>query len=95
MDDQIEQTIMERIERPGWIATRGVLQDPTGQQNPEEYAKVEAVMRDLAAQGKVKLWRLIMEQEDAELMAAAKPDLELDKELESRGAWATAKRYDD
>jgi hypothetical protein len=95
MEDNIERTIMERIERPGWIATRGVLQDPTGQQDGDEYQKVEAVMRDLAAKGKVRLWRLIMQQDNAELMAAAKLDLELDKELESKGAWATAKPYDD
>ncbi len=30
MDEKIiEKTIMDRIEAPGWVTTRGVLRDPT------------------------------------------------------------------
>jgi hypothetical protein len=90
----IEKMIMERIEKPGWTTTRAILKDPAGAGAPEEHAKIEAVMKDLAEQGKVRLWRLRLEQEkENELIAAARPDLELDKDLETRGAWAVAAPY--
>jgi hypothetical protein len=51
-------------------------------------------MKQLADEGHVRLWRLELEQEEGkELIAAAQPGLELDKDLEKRGAWAKAKPY--
>jgi hypothetical protein len=95
MDEQIEEIILDRINQPGWVATRGVLRDPRGQFPPEEIARVETVMKKLAEEGRVALWRLFIENEGAELLAAARPGLELDKDLEERGAWAKATRYEE
>ncbi len=96
MDNTIEQTILEKIDQPGWTATRGVLRDPSGKGTPEEYAEVEKVMRDLASQGKVRLWRLFLESDGGvEVMAASRLDLELDKDLEERGAWARAEALEE
>ncbi len=94
MEDNIEKAIMEKIQIPGWTASRGMLKDPTSETTQEEFRLIEDAMRSLAGQGKVRLWRLTMEQDGSEFMAAAKPDLELDKDLEERGAWAKAKPYD-
>lgn len=93
MDESIEQEIMERIKSPGWVATRGVLRDPAGELDPTEYARIEAVMKQLAEKGLVTLWRLILQNDETVLLAAARPGYELDKELEQRGAWATAEPY--
>lgn len=90
MEKEIENKIMERIQNPGWVTSRGILTDPTGQANQEEHAMVEKAMKSLADKGSVKLWTLILEADGAELIAAARPDLELDKDLERRGAWARA-----
>ena len=94
MKEDLEKAIMEKIEIPGWTASRGLLRDPTSKDTDEEYRLIEDAMRSLAGQGKVRLWRLILEQDGSELMAVAKPDLELDKDLEERGAWAKAILYD-
>ncbi len=93
MNKGIEEVIMDRIKGPGWVTTRGVLKDPSGQSNQEEVRSVEEAMKELAEKGLVKLWRLKLEYEDAVLLAAARPDLELDKDLEQRGAAAKAERY--
>jgi len=84
---------MERIHNPGWVTTRGILLDPASQADSEEHQKIEAAMRSLSDRGLVTLWRLVLEADGVELMAVARPDLELDKDLERRGAWAKAIRY--
>lgn len=94
MPQDFEKLIMERIDHPGWVTTRGVLHDPTGQAEEEDYRAVEVVMKDLAQQGKVTLWRLLLQDGEVELLAAARPHYELDKELKQREAWATAVRYE-
>ncbi|MGC8604496.1 MAG: hypothetical protein ACP5VS_12540 [Desulfomonilaceae bacterium] len=93
MKSDIEQKILERIDNPGWVTTRGIILDPSGPANFEEYRAIEAAMRSLSDKGMVVLWRLIIEANGAELMAAARPGLELDKDLERRGAWAKAVIY--
>jgi len=95
MDEKIEKIILDRIEKPGWFSTRAVLRDPRGQFSDEDLPRVEAVMKRLAEKGLVTLWRLILEQEGVELLAASRPGLELDKDLEQRGAWAKAVRYEE
>ncbi len=93
MSKSIEDTIMDRINGPGWVTTRGVLKDPSGQSNQEEVRGVEEAMKKLAERGLVTLWRLKLEYEDAVLLAAARPGLELDRDLEERGAAAKAEKY--
>jgi hypothetical protein len=93
MGKDIEEVIMDRINMPGWVTTRGVLKDPSGQSDQNEVRSVEETMKRLAAKGLVTLWRLKLEYEDAVLLAAARPGLELDKDLEERGAAAKAERY--
>jgi hypothetical protein len=93
MSKTIEEDIMERINGPGWVTTRGVLKDPSGKSNEEEVRLVEEAMKRLAEKGLLTLWRLKLEYEDAVLLAAARPGLELDKDLEQRGAAAKAERY--
>ncbi|MDA8406513.1 MAG: hypothetical protein M0T73_06620 [Deltaproteobacteria bacterium] len=93
MESDIEQKILDRIKNPGWVTTRGILLDPASPADSEESLKIQAVMRSLSDKGMVALWRLVIEADGTELMAAARPDLELDKDLERRGAWARAVRY--
>ncbi len=93
MSKSIEEAIMERINGPGWVTTRGVLKDPSGQSKEEDYTMVEEAMKRLAEKGLLTLWLLKLEYEAAELLAAARPGLELDKDLEQRGAAAKAERY--
>jgi|WetSurMetagenome_2_1015567.scaffolds.fasta_scaffold396438_2 hypothetical protein len=93
MDDKIEQSIMERIKEPGWVTTRGILLDPTGQLDTEEHRRIEAAMKRLQGRGLVALWKLTVQNDGAVLLAAARPDYQLDTELEERGAWAKAERY--
>jgi hypothetical protein len=91
MDEKmIERVILERVQAPGWVTTRGVLRDPSGEMADEESKKVEVVMKDLASKNQVTLWKLIMQDNGAELMVAARNGLELDKDLEARNAWAKA-----
>ncbi|MFH1115923.1 MAG: hypothetical protein V1792_18585 [Pseudomonadota bacterium] len=94
MDKTFEDLVMERIDRPGWVSTRGILMDPAGELDSEEHRRAEEAMKSLAARGMVTLWRLIMQDTDQEMLAAARPGFELDKDLEQRGAWAKAVRYD-
>ncbi len=93
MNKDIEEAIMERINRPGWVTTRGVLPGASGQSEEEDYRMVEEAMKRLAEEGLVTLWRLALENEPVELLAAAKPGFELDKDLEQRGAAARAQKY--
>jgi hypothetical protein len=93
MSDAIEESIMDRINSPGWVTTRGILRDPTGDLDSEEHARIEATMKSLKERGLVVLWNLIVDKDEKPLLAAARPGYELDKELEERGAWARAERY--
>ncbi len=93
MESDIEKKILDRIKNPGWVTTRGILLDPASPADSEENMNIQAVMRSLSNKGMVALWRLILEADGTELMAAARPDLELDKDLDRRGAWAKAIRY--
>jgi hypothetical protein len=94
MPHNFERMIVERLEKPGWVTTRGVLRDPTGQADPDDYTSVEEVMHDLAAKGVAALWYLILDEGGVKVLAAARPDLELDKELKRRDAAARAERYE-
>jgi len=94
MDKNLEELIIERIDRPGWVTTRGILLDPSGRLSDEEHEKVKEAMKSLAGRGVVTLWRLIIQDDGGELLAAARPGLELDKDLERRGAWAKAFPYE-
>jgi hypothetical protein len=89
---EIERDILERINNPGWVTTRGVLKDSSGSLPEDEHVEVEKIMRDLSERGLVVLWKLHITHEGISLLAAARPGYELDKELEQRGAWATAER---
>ena len=93
MESDIEKKILDRIKNPGWVTTRGILLDPASPADSEENMNIQAVMRSLSNKGMVTLWRLVLEADGTELMAAARPDLELDKDLDRRGAWAKAIRY--
>ena len=93
MESDIEKKILDRIKNPGWVTTRGILLDPASPSDSEENMNIQAVMRSLSNKGMVTLWRLVLEADGTELMAAARPDLELDKDLDRRGAWAKAIRY--
>ena len=94
MDEKmIEKVIMDRINAPGWVTTRGVLRDPSGQMADEESKKVEAVMKNLAGNNLVTLWKLVMQDNGTELMVAARNGLALDQDLEARNAWAKAVPY--
>jgi len=90
----MQDLIMDRIARPGWVSTRGILMDPSGQLAPEHHQAVENAMKDLARRGLVSLWKLFIKDQTIEMMAASRPDLNLAEELEQRGAWATAVRYE-
>jgi hypothetical protein len=92
MDDKLEKAILDRVDKPGWVTTRGILLDPAGESAKEEHRRVEEAMKSLAKRGLVTLWRLNIKDQGVEVLAAAKPDLELDKDLERRGAAAVATR---
>jgi hypothetical protein len=94
MEKSIEELILERIERPGWVSTRGILLDPGGHLDREEHRMAEEAMKSLAKRGLVTLWKLVIRDQGQELLAAARPGLELDKDLEQRGAWARAVKYE-
>jgi hypothetical protein len=93
MVEEYEKLILERIDAPGWVTTRGILLDPTGEGAEEDHRQVETAMKNLAEKGRVTLWTLILQDNAGELLTAARPGLELDRDLEQRGAWATAVRY--
>jgi hypothetical protein len=94
VESAIENKILDRINNPGWVTIRGILIDPSSQSDSEEYLMIEHAMRSLAERGLVTLWRLVLEADGSELMAVSRPNLELDKDLENRGAWAKAFRHD-
>jgi hypothetical protein len=93
MDENIKKQIMDRMTNPGWVSIRGILRDPAGAAPAEEVAAVEEVMKLLAQEGAIVLWRLMIHDKDEEMLAAARPGYELDKDLENRGAWAKAVLY--
>ncbi len=93
MPHDYEKFILERLAQPGWVTTRGVLRDPTGQADSEDYLAVEEVMKEMAANGVLTLWTLTLEEDGRSVMAAVKPGMELDKELQQRNATAKAERY--
>jgi len=88
----MEEIILERINGPGWVATRGVVRDPRTASSAE-IGEAEQAMKALAERGLVTLWRLILEHDGSQMMAASKPGMELDKILSERGAWARAEPY--
>ena len=92
MDDRLERTILKKIELAGWTTTRALLDDPSEDPSEEEVRRIEAAMANLSSKGLATLWRLVPESGAGELMAAVRPGFELDKDLEQRGAWATAYR---
>ncbi len=93
---EIEAEILRRISKPGWVATRGLITDPTDTASSEaETAAIETVMKDMAQRGLVQLWKLTLFEGGDSFLAAARPDYKLDEELESRGAWAKAECYVD
>ena len=94
MGENIEETIVKGLKSPGWTTTRALQQNPNEDPSPEELRKIEEAMMSLARQGKVTLWRLVPDNLESELMATARPGLELDRELEERGAWAKAYRIE-
>jgi hypothetical protein len=93
MPHDYEKIILDRLTQPGWITTRGVLRDPSGQADPDDYLAVEEVMKEMAAAGAITLWTLILDEDGKSVMAAARPGMELDKELQQRNAVAKAQRY--
>lgn len=93
MEKDIERLVLERIANPGWVTTRGILLDPEGKSSREDHKQVEEVMKRLAERGLVTLWTLILQEGKENLLTAARPGIELDKDLEQRGAWATAEPY--
>ena len=93
MPRDYEKVILERLTQPGWITTRGVLRDPTGQADPDDYQAVEEVMKEMAANGVITLWTLTLDVDERSVMAAVRPGMELDKELQQRNASAKAERY--
>jgi hypothetical protein len=92
--EDLKQAVMEKIGHAGWAASRALLRNPAEEPSPEEIDAIEQAMKALAREGLVSLWRLEYKHEPISFMAVAKPDMELDKELEERGAWAVAVRLD-
>ena len=93
MPHDYEKMILERMTQPGWVTTRGILGDPTGQADPEDYLELEELMKEMAANGAITLWTLTLDEDGSSVMAAVRPGIELDKELEARNAAAKAARY--
>ena len=94
LEEDVTEAILDKIAHAGWAASRALLKNPLEEPTPEEVDTIEQAMKALAREGRVSLWRLEYKHEPLEFMAAARPDLQLDKELEERGAWATATRLD-
>ncbi len=94
IEAKLEEAILRRVASPGWTSVIALLKDPSSGGSEHEVKQVEDAMKRLAEDGKVRLWKLIMEHnEGKELLAASRLDMELDKELEKRGAWASAVPY--
>jgi len=91
--NEIEENILQRIEKPGWVATRGLVRDPDAPSAEKEYGAIENVMKDLRNRGLVQLWLIRVLDGNESYLAAANPELKLDEDLQKRGAWATAERY--
>lgn len=91
--NEIEESILQRIHKPGWVATRGLIGDPDAPSAENECRMIEDVMKSLKNRGLVELWLIRVLDGNESYLAAAHPDLKLDEDLEKRGAWATADRY--
>lgn len=89
----MEEMILEKIETPNWSTARGVLKIASGEVSPDEIREIEDVMKSMAKEGKVDLWRLILHADNSEMLAASKPGFDLGEELKQRKAWADAVRY--
>ncbi len=94
MDTDLEQQILKKLEGPGWTTARGVLMEPEDRDNAELHKAVERVMREMARKGALKLWKIKYKHEPLEMIAVSVPALQLDRELEERGAWAIAEPLD-
>jgi hypothetical protein len=94
-ESEIAAAIRKRIQVPGWTTTRAILGDPAGSLPEDEHNQVAEVMRKMAAEGEVRLWRVTIQSQSSKLTAAARPDMELDTELSQREAWATAEEIKD
>jgi hypothetical protein len=93
LPSEIEERILQRIDKPGWVATRGLVSEPDDPSAQHEYGIIEDIMKSLAHRGVVELWRISLLDGGQSYLAAARPELKLDKDLEQRGAWATAEKY--
>jgi hypothetical protein len=91
--DELKKAVLTKLQGPGWTTARAVLAIVGSDIDEEETRRVEKAMRELAKEGKVILWKLILDADKSEMLVAALPALELDKELEKRQAWAKAVRY--
>lgn len=94
MQENLESVILKKLEYTGWTTTRAVVLEAGEEPSAEDLQAAESVMREMAKKGSVTIWTLVPSSGAKELIAAAKPGLELDRELEERGAWATAKRIE-
>ncbi|MBM4326878.1 MAG: hypothetical protein FJ118_06905 [Deltaproteobacteria bacterium] len=92
-NEELKKAVLIKLEGPGWTTARAVLAIVGGEMDESEMRRVEEAMLELAAEGKVELWRLILDEDKSEVLVAALPGMELDKELERRQAWAMAVRY--
>ncbi len=93
MSKDVEQSVLEKIQAPGWTTPRAVVRTQTGDITQEDIRRVEEVMVAMARAGLVELWRLTLHADKSQMMAAAKPGFDLAKELKDRQAWADAERY--
>jgi len=91
--EELRKAVLTKLEGPGWTTARAVLAIAGSDMDEEETRRVEETMLELAKEGKVQLWTLILDADKSEMLVAALPTLELDKELEKRQAWAKAVRY--
>ncbi|MEW6531303.1 MAG: hypothetical protein AB1473_10725 [Thermodesulfobacteriota bacterium] len=91
--EELKKAVLTKLEGPGWTTARAVLAIVGSDIDEKETRQVEEAMLELAEDGKVQLWTLILDADKSEMLVAALPGLELDKELEKRQAWAKAVRY--
>ncbi|MFZ5867580.1 MAG: hypothetical protein ACOYXY_16980 [Thermodesulfobacteriota bacterium] len=91
--EELKKAVLTKLEGPGWTTARAVLAIIGSEVDEEVTRRVEEAMREMAEEGQVELWKLILDADKSEMLVAALPGLELDKELEKRQAWAKAVRY--
>ena len=92
-NQNMEEMILEKIEKPNWSTARGVLTYSSAEVDPDEITEIEKVMKNMANEGKVDLWRLVLHTDNTEMLAASKPGFDVGEELKRRKAWAHAVRY--